>query len=376
MNRLIIRFILSKDLNLVSKPANHLRLSASICGHFFISILLIFLPRISHAEFVPLKKDETKPCKLQLSQAQNIPHRCHIISDRTSSLEVWQERLAFDFGMLSFAEFTYLKTTYGGNYKSKSLVAYEPNKSYQLIDFLPPVIQALNNHRFIPEATVINYKDRELNKHLYMNCWGLVYEVLRAAKNPLAQPALFMGQGSIMLDLLRDNSHQLLTFDRPDPISTTITKPGDIILVMHKSSTGYEYLDHIAIAIDDGIYFEKAGTGADVPIRIIDEATLQKIWQPGVFRYEVRRLKQDAMLPHPQEVFGINVPKIQKEFSSLSRLPADIGNSTSIMWSEEDQNISTSSLFHLVNIVPTFLDSQGRQKLNSRLYQPLLGIRE
>lgn len=288
-------------------------------------------------------------------------------------MEVWQDRLVFDFGKLSLFEFQQLKYAYGGAYQSKSLVTYNRDRSYQLIDFLPPIIQVLNNHRFIPESTVVKFPAKTLSKQLYMNCWGVVYEILRAAQDPLAKPALFMGQGSIMLNLLRDNSQQLLSFNEPEfSIPDTITQPWDVILVMHTSSTGYQYLDHIAIAIDDGIYFEKAGTGADVPIRIIDEATLRQIWQPGVFNYEIRRLKPEAIFPHPQTVFGLNAPEIQQEFTAFKQLPANIGNDTSIMWSEEEKVMSTSSFFHLIPIASTFLDFQGREKLSLKLYQPLL----
>ena len=356
---------------LVSKIISHLRLSMFSYG-LILANILTFLPRTSHAEFAPLQEDDIKPCKLQLSQAKHIPHRCNVISDRTSDLKVWQGRLSFDFGKLSKAEFQQLKNIYGGAYKSKSLVYYNPSKHYQLIDFLPPIIQALNNHRFIPESTVVK-SEKDLSQQLYMNCWGVVYEVLRSATDPLAKPSLFMGQGSIMLDLLRDNSARLLTFNEPNFfIADSKTEPGDIVLIMHTSSTNYQYLDHIAIAIDDGIYFEKAGTGADVPIRIIDEATLRQIWQPGVFDYEIRRLKPNAKLPHPQTIFSLNAPEIQSKFSDFNELPVNIANSTSIMWEEEAKDINTSSLFHLVNTLPIYLNNTGKANLASKLYQQLL----
>jgi len=141
-----------------------------------------------------------------------------------------------------------------------------------------------------------------------MNCWKLVYEVLKGTINPVAKPSIFMGQGSIMLELFRANSDRLFSKSELEQssLSAIDNKPGDIILVMHTSSSRHEYLEHIAIAIDDGIYFEKAETGESVPIRIIDRQTLTQIWQPGVFDYEVRRLKPDAVLPHPQRVFSLS----------------------------------------------------------------------
>ena len=252
---------------------------------FFVSCILLLIPKTSKAEFVRLKNDETKSCSFELSEARNIEHQCLVTTDETSPLKFWENRLSFDFGKISEQDFIYLKNTYSGWSKSQTAVSYDKNKSYQLIDFLPPLIQALDSHRFIPEETLLRSEAEdvgkllsasdEVKKYLYMNCWGLVYEVLRAAQHSQVEPTIFMAQASLMLSQLRNNSDRLLTLREPFqfPIPNKLSKPGDIILVMHRSSAGYEYLDHIAIAIDDGLYFEKAGTGEDVPIRIIDEAT-------------------------------------------------------------------------------------------------------
>ena len=340
---------------------------------FFLASILALATKPATAEFVALKRDDVKPCSFELTEAKNIPHQCKIISDRDNSLEVWQDRLTFDFGKLSLAEFNYLKNVYSGWSKTKTAVVYNSAKHYQLIDFLPPLIQALNNHRFIPESQAINNQQLPSaiqTKQLYMNCWGVTYEVLRAAKNSQAKPAIFMGQGSLVLNTLRRNSQQLLTFSEPEQIPKSVIQPGDVIFVSHKSSTGHEYLDHIAVAIDDGIYFEKAGTGANVPMRIIDESTLRQIWQPGVFNYEVRRLKQNAFLSHPQAMFSLNALAIKKRFD-LKKVPGNFKTNTTIMW-EEEEKISTASVFYLLNTTLAYSSSRGRAKLMPQLYQSLL----
>ena len=343
---------------------------------FFLSSVFVLAAKPAVAEFVALKKDDIRSCSLKLAQVKHIPHQCKIISDRDNPLEVWQDRLSFDFGKISQFEFNYLKNIYSGWSKSQTAVTYSPDRSYQLIDFVPPLIQAFNGHRFIPETTTIKNKSlpwENNRKQLYMNCWGVVYEVLRAAINPQTKPTIFMGQGSLMLEKLRQNSYQVLTFHEPeDTIPKLMIQPGDTILIMHVSSTGHEYLDHIVVALDDGIYFEKAGTGENVPIRIIDEKTLRQIWQPGVFTYEIRRLKQNAILPHPQKIFSLNAPVIKNEFPLLNKMPSSIGKNTSIMWQEEEKNIVTSSWFHLLNTLPIFIDNTGKAKLKPQLYNPLL----
>ncbi len=352
---------------------------------FVIASVLLLMPKTAKSEFVRLKDDRIKSCSLELSEARKIKHQCLITTDETSPLEFWKNRLSFDFGKISEQDFIYLKNIYSGWSKSQTAVSYDKNRSYQLIDFLPPLIQALNGHRFIPESTSLNKEDRdfwehlsdspdEVKKYLYMNCWGLVYEVLRAAKHSQAEPTIFMAQASLMLSQLRNNSEMLLTLQEPSefPISGALSKPGDIILVMHRSLAGYEYLDHIAIAIDDGIYFEKAGTGKDVPIRIIDEATLIKIWPPGVFYYELRRLHQDASLPHPQEIFSLNLPEIKEQFATLEKIPLNISKDTSITWDVESKSFSSISWFHMIDISPLSRDDTKKARLMDRLYQPIL----
>ena len=343
------------------------------------------MPKTAKAEFVLLKDDQIKSCSLQLSEARNIEHQCLITIDDSSPLEFWKNRLSFHFGKISEQEFIALKNIYSGWSQSQTAVNYDHNKFYQMIDFLPPLIQALNGHRFIPEETSLKSKDwdfrgllssspHNLKKYLYMNCWGLVYEVLRAAKHSQTEPSIFMAQASVMLAQLRKNSNLLLSLQEPSefPIPNALSKPGDIILVMHKSLAGYEYLDHIAIAIDDDIYFEKAGTGEDVPIRIIDEETLVKIWPPGVFRYELRRLNQSATLPHPQAIFSLNSPEIKKQFAPLAEIPLNISQNTSITWDIESKSLSSISWFHMIDLAPLSRDDTKKARLPDKLYQPLL----
>ena len=346
---------------------------------------MFLMPKIAKAEFVKLRDDRTKSCSVKLFEARKIPHQCRVTTDNSIPLKVWQNRLSFDFGKLSQQDFMFLKNTYSGWSRSQSAVVYDRNKSYQLIDFLPPLIQALNGHRFIPEETEFKQKDRDFSpifaagktnfkKYLYMNCWGMVYEVLRAANNYRAKAVIFMSQSSVMLSQIRRNSEQLGTWQEPSelPVPGSLTKPGDIILILHKSKTGYEYLDHIAIAIDDGIYFEKAGVGENVPIRIIDEDTLLKIWPPGVFSYELRRLNQNALLPDPKETFGLNASQIKEQFFPRTEIPLNLSQDTTITWDMESKISSSITWFYIKNIAPLSINSKGKARLTEKLYQPLL----
>ena len=350
----------------------------------FIYGILLLLPQTSKAEFVPLKSDRTRSCSLQLFEARKIQHQCQVTIDSSSPLEVWQNRLSFLFGQISEQDFIFLKNTYSGWSRSPSSVKYKPNKSYRLVDFLPPLIQAFNSHRFIPEATLLESQDDyfgkllsssqgDLKKYLYINCWGLVYEVLRAAVNSQAQPSIFMAQSSLILEQIRKNSHKLLTLQEASefPIPGILSKPGDIILITHESLTGYEYLDHAVIVVDDGIYFEKAGTGKDVPIRIVDRETLLKIWPPGVFRYELRRLHQNALLPHPQDIFSLDSLEIKSQLFPDVEIPANISKNTNLTWDVENHDLSSITWFHTIDISLS-RDKMGKARLTEKLYQPLL----
>ncbi len=340
-----------------------------------IYVVFLIIPKKSQAEFVKVREDETESCSLQLTQAKNIQHKCLVKIDNSNPLELWKNRLSFDFGKITKSDFIFLKNTYSGWSKSQTAVVYDPNRTYQLIDFLPPLIQALNGHRFIPEKTQTTLNNQDLSsleKYLYMNCWGLVYEVLRLAKHSPTEAVIFMAQGSVMLDRIRNNSEMLLSFQEPSEMarSNLSIQPGDVLLVLHKSLTGYEYLDHIAIAIDNGIYFEKAGTGKDVPIRLIDEVTLFKIWSVGVFSYELRRPHKNASLPHPQAIFSLDSLLNKPKLPPLIETSANMNRDTSITWDIETQDLSSVTWFGMMNISLLFKDDKGRSKLAEKFYYP------
>ena len=365
---------------------------------FFLKVLVIYtialvIPKVARAEFVPLRSDRTETCELKLSEVREIPHQCLVIKDLSKPLEVWQSRLAFDFGQLSQTDFKKLQTIYGGWSHQKSRVTYHLQQSYQLIDFLPPLVQALNSHHFIPEVNELKleqtpknslaikepHQSLEIKPSLYLNCWGITYEIWRAAKQPNNKPTLFMAQSSLMLEQIQLNSIKILSLDKSGQsvIPGLITQPGDLILIWHRSKSGNIYLDHTAIAVADGIYFEKAGTGADVPIRLIDQATLLKIWSPKIFNYEIRRLKKTRSLPQPRTVFSLKATEIKTKLTELKNTPPEISQNLSIAWDLELKdwnlkNLQTISWFHLIDLESLGIDSRGRAKLSEQVYQPLL----
>jgi hypothetical protein len=99
------------------------------------------------------------------------------------------------------------------------------------------------------------------------------------------------------------------------------TEPGDYLLVYHTNAnepvgTRLRYLDHVALFIDDDVYFERAGAGDHVPFRLIDWRTLSTVWTPLVFSYEVRRPINYVPFSSTADAFGLH------NHVTLAALPA------------------------------------------------------
>jgi hypothetical protein len=250
-----------------------------------------FLPAQAAFQKKPVSHIET--CTLRLNHALEIPHQCLKYIDKSVQWPFWQASLGFQFGRLSRTQWQTLSQHYGSWHYRRT--PYDPLRHYNLLDFLPPVIQALDRHRFISETRSLSPAGE---RQLVSNCWGTTYEILRLSqRSTLESPVLFVTEAQPMLHLLRRISTQ---------VATTI-QPGDVLLVYHRHAH-QEYLDHTAIAIDQQILFEKAGTGDTVPYRLIDLGTIRQIWNPQVFTYEWRRPIRGQRLPHPLQQFRVRDP--------------------------------------------------------------------
>ncbi len=372
-------------------------------SYFILIFFSLFLTAKSvKAEFTPLNNDDRTSCELKLANAESILHHCEFIEDQSLPLAVWQQRLSFTFGQLSLDEFNHLKSVYGDWSRSQSEVTYSPTKSYELMDFLPPLIQALNGHRFIPESVPLTEKEQNsinkfikffdrqssLNKcqsencqpekHLYFNCWGLVYEIWRMASgvNSPNEPILFMGQSSVIFDYFRSESQLLSRWETPEEFlrANQLMQTGDLLLIWHESKAGYQYLDHVAIVIDKGIYFEKAGAGEHVPIRMIDEETLHKTWPTGVFTYELRRMKQEVVLPESQKLFSLDSDKVQNQLLETNDLFSTNQESQNITISWEIEAKDSPSWLWFDSIaMPIIINSKNdRFQLSPSLYKKIM----
>lgn len=320
-------------------------------GAFAVSAALAALITLAappaYAEFVALRTDRTSDCSHRLPRAEALGVRaqCSWLMDDSAPLPAWAGRLDFSFGELTESQFRGLRRAYGGwTAASAAEPTYESQRSYGLVDFLPPVVQAVNGHRYQPEiGTMPDFltaaarlglpvtPEQEIS--LYWNCWGVTYEALRGNERSLT---VVQASSELMLETLRNASTLMRSVSEPTefPLSSFAggVRPGDVVLILHKSGN-YDYLDHTVVVLDDGIYFEKAGSGADVPIRITDEQTLASIWTPGVFRYELRRLRSETQLAPPLEVFSARSHGVLARFPRFAELPWSSLDRLTVDWS-------------------------------------------
>jgi len=230
-----------------------------------------------------------------------------------------------------------LKETYGTSWypsvESSSQVLYAAGRQYTLIDFLPQAMQALSGKHFVQQKEVFSLpyfvKGKEQRQKdqtclFLINCWGFAYNMLYYSRLPPAEgggggakSGLFFSVASptIAFDAFWDSQyfdHVQSSSENPALLTDFSARnanlqPGDLILIWHKNQGVEPFLDHVAIFIDDDLYYEKSGTGDDVPFRLNDFNGLSAAWpfSIGVFIVDWRRVKPDVVLRDPAVRFGL-----------------------------------------------------------------------
>ena len=238
-----------------------------------------------------------------------------------------------EFGPLDKAMFEKLQTAYCSWSETKSKVLWKEGRNYTLLDFLPPLLQAVSGLHFRSVRTTQKglpsflggpnervKLNREQEILLTSNCWGFAWEVLFQADNadttaltistadPTSAWRAFTSTG---FDLIQSTRTQpdLLT-DKAKRIQKI--QGGDVLLIWHRNpstASGTDlYLDHVATCIDDDVYFEKSGSGDKVPFRISTWEMITANFPPSIFFWEWRRLVRNN--PRSPNVYG-SVPRLQ-----------------------------------------------------------------
>lgn len=273
----------------------------------------------------------------QLSRTE-LPHR-------VTRFEVAGGRYDFDrythevqFPALSRAEFDRLKAIYSGFSVLKSSARYVPGRSYTLAEFLPPIMQGIMNLKFAEEATTISLgRSETASAATVANCWGTVYEVLREAKLPMGSFSLFYAHDDVMQAFLRNPVYSSIVrpyTKNPEHYADAATRnrglePGDVLVV------GNEWLYHVAIFIDNDLFFEKSGSGSNTLFRLVTFDLLAKTWSPELYGWSYRRFDGEP-LPDAMSLFGVR--RVFANDPKMRAIPDSVAADLSVVRSEVNGN--------------------------------------
>ena len=220
---------------------------------------------------------------LGFAKANNIPHK--VYKDTVNPNAFREERrhvIRIVFENLTETHYRLLMDHYGG----QNLVPYSNGRNFELVDFLPPKIQALVGKWLIPtteeDKTIpVSWRDPRNAESLPkvsigMGCWSLAYEVLRDLGKPLSQLTgkIVYFSAFVADNILGDKKAQALeqpllkTAWAPDKVveRNKGRKLGDLLWI--KTRLSLFGPSHAALWIDDDLFFEKANYSGEEPMRL------------------------------------------------------------------------------------------------------------
>lgn len=313
---------------------------------------LLSLAPAAVSEFVRVPFHVQDYPELRLAGADEIvgPAAYQGIAYNSSAASIRNFALSLDaeFAPLNRSTYDALRERYSGWSRTKPTAQWrESGTGYRLLDFLPPALQATSGLHFHEQhqdyglpSFAEGAESRQVNQSalLAANCWGFAYAVMEAASNPeapltlsLASPQVawsaYTAQG--LFPLLQSSAdEQSLTGNTAADAAMRNAKlqPGDLVLLWHDNGGGQGlYLDHVAVYLDEDLYFERSGSGDHVPFRVNTWAGLVADWPAFVFNFEWRRRAERYArdpLPTAGESFGLY--QQQDEFPLLSELLPDV----------------------------------------------------
>lgn len=318
--------------------------------------------------FAPLVKGEEKKIDFKLGKIESwnakVPaekkisyevkwrklHRPAVF--KTPARDLLFEALQVTFGKINEDKYNALMGLYGG----AGYVPFEESRNYEIIDFLPPLLQAL-------ESNVFLYHQEEVSKinegrtgafgtdnapvdsmvTTSVNCWGTVYEIARFKSFDKAKALVpeefmifytdrFQAEAVLKADTYSEKIGKTVSLaagaslvDADKKVSGVDT--GDVLIVTTevKFDNGdiKKLIEHAAVYIDAGLYFEKTNAGEREPYRL---SLLQDVAGNYVSKrnteLEFRRFNREV-LPHPVTVFG-DPEKVAKSPRYNKPLPAEL----------------------------------------------------
>ena len=251
-----------------------------------------------------------QPHALRLARADARGLRYRGVAANSSAATLSNFALSLDavFEPVDEATFRALRRDYGGWSETASAVQWRRGEPFTLLDLLPPLFQATSGRHFRTGRR--RFRGGEATRGF--NCWGLAWAALEAAAAPRETLTVSCGAGEAAWCALREATAEVQSTSAngrgllEDEVARNADlAPGDVLLVWHDNGGGQGlFLDHVAIYVDDDVYFEKAGAGDATPFRVTDWANLAASWPLAVFEWDWRRRTAEAV-PPAAEVFGL-----------------------------------------------------------------------
>lgn len=275
-----------------------------------VSIALIFCCHLScasrtfHQKSASIKGNETllksSEFKLAFAEENNIDYRVVKVDFNNPDAQPESRHgLRIEFPQLTKNQYDLLMERYRG----QGLVPFDKNRSYELVDFLPPKLQALVNRGIqtssepeprIPLAwhspTSIQWGEDKLplNVGIDSNCWSMTYEVVRDLGTPiqdLTGMISYFGVADFEEVAWNQKKHQELVEELPRTLWTGAPsgmrvekrRLGDVLQI--RTNSFYEGVVHTAVYIDVDLYFEKTNAGKSEPMRL---ATFSSVVAPYI----------------------------------------------------------------------------------------------
>lgn len=182
-----------------------------------------------------------------------------------------------------------------------------------------------------------NFSDLE-DQTIYTttNCYGTAWELTRLFSSTLAQPERFY--------LFWANRDPVTTYMEGPRFSRKLSdtepkKYGDLVLFFERIHSEYRGLLHVAIYVDEGVYFEKTDTGSNYFYRFLTYESMQEKMQnfatPETLEIEHLRINEPGQekLPSPLESLSVTYDPTfpgQSEFvpsERRDRIIVGLGNS-------------------------------------------------
>lgn len=224
-----------------------------------------------------------------------------------------RDAIRIEFGKLSEAQYDLLMGRFGG----QKLVPWDANRTtpYAIEDFLHPKIQAYSGRwlhtttlsakgipdswrTFIPGEPLVETVGND------MNCWTTAYDVIRDWWTPVAKMKGIIGfyDGRYVTESLKNSKYfdKVLDLSANEAWGNTAAwnkgrQVGDLLFIENPNLP--ESPGHLALWLDNDLYFEKTNGGDTEPIRLTHISDILGLYPKHTERVSFYRIKAGATPP-------------------------------------------------------------------------------